>query len=77
MITIYSKKTCVFCDKAKTLLDNNGLEYIEKVLGVDATREELLELAPDAKTVPQIFNDSKYIGGYIELTEWLDKHYRS
>ena len=31
-ITIYSKNNCVYCNKAKTLLKNLGLEYEEKSL---------------------------------------------
>ena len=75
MITIYSKTTCSFCDKAKELLDIKGLKYKEKIVGTDITKQSLLELVPTAKTVPQIFNNSEYIGGFSELKKWLEKYY--
>ena len=75
MITIYSKTTCSFCDKAKELLDIKGLKYKEKIVGTDITKQSLLELVPTAKTVPQIFNNSEYIGGFSELKQWLEKYY--
>jgi len=45
------------------------------VVGHDISREQLLELIPEAKTVPQIYlfagNDKFYIGGYEKLKEFL------
>jgi glutaredoxin len=70
-ITIYSKNKCSFCEEAKSLLELKNIEYRE----LDVTRPEvldqLLELVPEAKTVPQIFIDGTYIGGYTELVEYL------
>ena len=34
-ITIYSKNNCVYCNKAKALVKNLGLEYEEKSLEKD------------------------------------------
>ena len=35
------------------------------------TREQLLEAVPTARTVPQIFLEDEYIGGFNELKEKL------
>lgn len=67
MIEIYGKPSCPFCDKAKMLCETKGLEYTYKSLGTDYTKEELLEMFPGARTVPQIRIDGKAIGGYTEL----------
>ena len=67
MITIYGKPMCPFCDKAKALCEQRGYNYEYKTLGTDYTKEELLETFPGAKTVPQIFLDSEYIGTYQHL----------
>lgn len=69
---IYGKENCPFCERAKALLTQKGLEFTYLTLGVDYTREELLEMAPDARTVPQIwtvdgYDLNQYIGGYTEL----------
>lgn len=68
--TIYTKTTCPYCVQAKRLIDGKGDAYHELVLGQDVDREDLLERAPGAKTVPQIFLGDELIGGYTELAEW-------
>jgi len=77
---IWTKPNCPYCDKAKNLFKIKGVEYEEKIIkltesqGSDlkpnqelVSREALLERAPNAKTVPQIWLDNNYIGGYNEL----------
>lgn len=77
---IWTKPNCPYCVKAKTLFDMKGIEYDEVIIGLTESqslslksnqtvrsREELLERAPNAKTVPQIWLNNNYIGGYTEL----------
>ena len=73
MIEIYGKPQCPFCDRAKALCEQRGLEYTYKSLGTDYTREELLELFPNARTVPQIIIQGNKIGGYDKLTTYLEE----
>ena len=47
---------------AKTLLKQKGIEYEERNLAKDWDVQQLLEAVPNARTVPQIFLDDKYIG---------------
>ena len=42
-ITVYSKPSCVFCEKAKALLTRLGYEYTEKVVTKDISLPELFE----------------------------------
>jgi|13_taG_2_1085334.scaffolds.fasta_scaffold00498_8 glutaredoxin len=70
-VKIYSKPDCSFCEKAKNLCRLRQIPYDEIVVGVDITRNELLELFPEAKTVPQIVVDDDSIGGYNELKKRL------
>ena len=46
--------------------------FDEAKIGTDVTREELLEVAPNAKTVPQIVINHKLIGGYDDLCEYIE-----
>lgn len=69
--TIWSAPGCVWCDRAKDLLTKESIPYVEKVVGVNATRQELLEAVPNIRSVPQIFVDGKYIGGYNDLNVFL------
>ena len=72
---IWSKTSCTFCDAAKKLLEHRGIEYEERMIGEQYTREQLLEVVPNARTVPQIFLDEKHIGGYMELQKFLKEEY--
>jgi len=68
-VEIYSRKNCVFCDKAKIKLQ----KYEPKIqmLDQDYTREEFFTKFPNAKTFPQIIINNKHIGGFHELEKWL------
>jgi glutaredoxin len=68
---IWSKENCPYCVRAKALFEKEGIQYDERVIGVDATRKQLLERVPQAKTVPQIWLDGAYVGGYTELAAHL------
>jgi glutaredoxin 3 len=68
---VWSKYNCPYCDQAKALLTQRGIEYEERKIGDGYTREDLLEAVPDARTVPQIFLDGNLIGGFTELKKHL------
>ena len=69
-IIVYSKPSCVFCEKAKALLTRLGYEYTEKIVTKDISLPELFEeLGKQVRTIPQIVRDKKHIGGYNELVE--------
>lgn len=68
--TIYGKENCPFCKSAKELLTTKALPFTYLTLGVDYTREELIEKCAPVipRTVPQIFDThGNYIGGFTEL----------
>ena len=82
--TVYSKPNCPFCDQAKALLDSKDQLYVEihldvgqpKVDGeVYISREQLLEIIPTARTMPQIQvsteSGRETIGGFTELKAHL------
>ena len=70
---VWSNIGCHSCEQAKTLLKQKGVEYEERNLAKDWKVEQLLEAVPNARTVPQIFVDDKYIGSYDNLVEHLKK----
>lgn len=76
-IVIWTTNTCSWCVKAKELLNSYSLSYSEKIIGVNTTKEELKQILPDAKTVPQIFINKRYIGGYEQLVEYLESCYNN
>lgn len=69
---IWSKDACPYCVQAKNLLDAKGIQYEERnITGGNWTKEQLLEAVPSARTLPQIFLDDEYIGGFTELRKKL------
>jgi glutaredoxin len=70
---VWSKNACPFCDQAKGLLKMKGIEFEERNVSKDWTKEQLMEAVPNARTVPQIFLDDKLIGGFTELKKHFEK----
>lgn len=68
---VWSKDMCPYCEQAKLLLRSRGIEYEERNVSRDWTREQLLQAVPTARTVPQIFLDDELIGGFTELKQRL------
>lgn len=78
-ITIYSKPTCKFCLMTKDLFQkvlSNAFLLNELTIGKDVDRETVQARVGNqavVRTVPQIFIDHKYIGGYEEFKRWIDQ----
>ena len=70
---VWSKYHCPYCDQAKALLKQRGIEFEEKKIGDGYSKEDLLEAVPTARTVPQIFLDGKLVGGFTELKTHFEK----
>ena len=69
---VWSKNNCPFCVQAKSLLKLKNIEFEERNISTKTwTKEQLLEAVPDARTLPQIFLDDNYIGGFTELRTHL------
>jgi glutaredoxin 3 len=60
-----------FVCKQKPLLESKGIEYEERNVSHDWTKEQLLEAVPTARTLPQIFLEEEYVGGFTELRKKL------
>ncbi|MBE9064314.1 glutaredoxin 3 [cf. Phormidesmis sp. LEGE 11477] len=66
-IEIYTWSRCPFCIRAKSLLDQKGVEYTEYCIdGDEAARDEMAERA-GRRSLPQIFIDDKHIGGCDDI----------
>ena len=68
---VWSKENCPYCLQAKALLESRGIEFEERNVQKDWTREQLLAAVPTARTLPQIFLGDNYIGGFTELRKHL------
>lgn len=70
---LWSKMNCPQCEQAKQLLNRKGIQFEVRTIGDGQwTKEMLLEAAPTARAVPQIFIDEEYVGGFSELKAKLE-----
>ena len=68
-VEIYTKWTCGYCHMAKSLLEKEGIEFLEIDITMDGDkRAEMIERS-GRQTVPQIFIRNESIGGYTELAQ--------
>ena len=73
-VKIYTKDNCIWCDRAKGLLNAHSIDFNEVDLSNDNERKNFYKkLGANVKTVPQVYIDNKRIGGYQQLKEWLDE----
>lgn len=72
-IRLYTWPHCPFCNNAKRLLDSKGLSYKDvNIYGNNEMKQALAEKTGQS-TVPFIFVDEQFIGGYTELAELDNK----
>lgn len=66
-VVIYTFDTCLYCIRAKRLLNNKGVDF--KEIDITNQREKLSELKKktSCSTVPQVFVNDKFIGGCDEI----------
>jgi glutaredoxin len=67
LIELYTKPNCKACFNTKKYLTEHNLHYKEYSIGVDITRDAVLEKFPSAKTVPICIYDGAWVGGAEEL----------
>jgi len=77
MIEVYSKENCIYCDRAKSLLRDRQIPFVEYKLDVDFTREILLEKYAEAKSFPVVVVDGFYIGGFSQLQVQLNEEMKN
>ena len=70
-IVMYTQDLCGYCVAASEEFESRGWEYITHNIKHEDNFKNLKELLPNVKTVPQIWINDEYIGGYDELLEWL------
>lgn len=67
-----TKPDCIYCEKAKDLLQEKGVGYLAYLYNEHPLYIPLM-IKAGLKTVPQIWIDNQYIGGYTELVEYFNK----
>ena len=69
MITVYSKYLCIWCDRAKAFLKNNGIKFKDVNVMEDKKAMDFV-ISQGHRTLPQIYHNDKVIsGGSTGLTK--------
>lgn len=69
---IWTKPSCSYCSRAKKMLDEEGIEYeVRLVDELNWTNDDMLKMAPNELTYPQIFLGEKHVGGCDDLEAYL------
>ena len=71
-ITVFTRKGCEWCFRAKGMLRDAGLDFEELVLNRDFS-ERTLRAVAGATKVPQVFVNAEHIGGSDALEQWLSQ----
>lgn len=66
-VIIYSKTYCPFCDRAKALIESKGHDYEEIMMDDKPDKYRSLMQQTGMRTMPQIFINDQFIGGFQEL----------
>lgn len=70
---VYSQTNCPGCVEAKKLLEDRGYKVEIRTLGDDgnATKKQLMQDFPDARSVPQIIINGNKVGNLNTLKTFL------
>jgi len=67
-VTIYTRAMCGFCARAKALLTQKGVAFVEHDTTMQpSVRAEMVSRSGGAATFPQIFIGETHIGGCDDL----------
>ncbi len=66
-VLIYSKHFCPYCVRAKEFFKQNNIAFQEIDLSDNFSELDKLKKKTGHMTVPQIFVDEVFIGGYTDL----------
>ena len=67
-VEIYIWTTCPFCVRAKGLLKNKGVDFIEyNIDGDEMARNKMAQRTNGKRSLPQIFINDTHIGGCDDI----------
>jgi glutaredoxin-like protein len=71
-VTVFTRKGCPHCARAKARLQEAGIAYEELTLNREFTDRTLRAVA-GGTSVPQVFVNGEHIGGADDLEQWLKR----
>jgi glutaredoxin 3 len=72
-VRMYTTQTCPYCHRAKALLQQRGVHYIDEVrVDLEPAQRAHMKRLTGRHTVPQIFIGETHVGGCDDLVD-LDR----
>ena len=72
-VELYTWANCPYCVRAKNLLRSKKIDYIEHDIDNDDQKREELMNKTNQRTVPFIFINDQFIGGFTDLKKLADE----
>ena len=73
-VEIYTTDYCPYCLRAKTLLEQKGVDYVEIRVDREPMKfKEMIKRSNGQRSVPQIFINDKGIGGFDDLWKLVQR----
>jgi glutaredoxin 3 len=67
-VEVYTWSSCPFCIRAKALLKNKGVDFVEySIDGDEEARYKMSERANGKRSLPQIFINDLHVGGCDDI----------
>ncbi len=67
-VRMYTTLVCPYCQRAKALLKQRGVEQIEEIrIDIDPAERDRMMQTTGRRTVPQIFIGTTHVGGCDDL----------
>ncbi|MBF7096397.1 glutaredoxin domain-containing protein [Alkalibacter mobilis] len=66
-VKLYTWSYCPYCKRAIALLDKKKIDYVEIGIDGDSQKFNELSLKTGHKSVPFVFINNEFIGGFAEL----------
>jgi glutaredoxin 3 len=67
-VKMYTTQVCPYCQRAKALLKQRGVEAIEEIrIDLDPAQRDHMMAVTGRRTVPQIFIGDTHVGGCDDL----------
>ena len=67
-VKMYTTQVCPYCQRAKMLLKQRGVEAIEEIrIDLDPVQRDHMMAVTGRRTVPQIFIGERHVGGFDDL----------
>ena len=73
-VIVYSSRQCPHCERAKAILQEQGIAFDERLIDSDEQhRQDLMALLPDVRNLPQLFIDGVSIGSTEDLQQLVQR----